>query len=151
MLAGLSTSGARLLDVDYQVAATCNLWFMIASTVVLSFVGWAVTAWFVEPRYAGQTPEEGGPAAPLAADHGAQQLWNSEVRGLAAGGLTLGLVVAGFVALAVIPGAPLAGEGAHFDRWVHAFVPVLFFGFCCRAWPTAWRPGRCADKQMLPA
>ena len=43
LLAGLSEAGAAILAPDYAVAATANLYFMIASTVLLTGVGWAVT------------------------------------------------------------------------------------------------------------
>ena len=33
---------------------------MIASTVLLTFVGWGVTTLFVEPRFSGKGPEDGG-------------------------------------------------------------------------------------------
>ncbi len=62
ILAGFSEAGARILDPDYPVAATANLYFMIASTLLLTGVGWAVTAWLVEPRLARKPPEQGGPA-----------------------------------------------------------------------------------------
>ena len=58
LLAEFSTAGARLIDPDYAVAATANWWFMIASTVLLTTVGWAVTAWWVEPRFHGKPTEE---------------------------------------------------------------------------------------------
>ena len=63
LLAELSTEGATLIDPDYAVAANANLWFMIASTAMLTGVGWGVTARWIEPRFASKTPEEGGPAA----------------------------------------------------------------------------------------
>ena len=44
LLAGLSTAGAQTIDAAYQVAATCNWYFMIVSTVVMTLVGWVVTA-----------------------------------------------------------------------------------------------------------
>ena len=50
LLAGLSTEGAQVLDPAYEVAATCNWWFMIASTLLLTAAGTAATRWLVEPR-----------------------------------------------------------------------------------------------------
>ena len=52
ILAGFSEAGAHVLDDSYRVAATANLYFMMASTFLLTGVGWAVTAWWVEPRLA---------------------------------------------------------------------------------------------------
>ena len=83
ILAGFSEAGARILDDSYAVAATANLWFMIASTFLLTGVGWLVTALWVEPRLEAKPPEEGGPVA----DHDASEhtLDETEKRGLRAG------------------------------------------------------------------
>lgn len=50
LLSGLTQTAAQILVENYQVAVTANWWFMLASTILLTLVGWAVTAWFVEPR-----------------------------------------------------------------------------------------------------
>ena len=50
LLSGLTQTAAQILVEDYQVAVTANWWFMLVSTILLTLVGWAVTAWFVEPR-----------------------------------------------------------------------------------------------------
>lgn len=50
LLAGFTESAAQLLDADYQVAVTSNWWFMIASTLMLTLVGWWVTVYWVEPQ-----------------------------------------------------------------------------------------------------
>ncbi|MEM1083561.1 MAG: AbgT family transporter [Verrucomicrobiota bacterium] len=134
LLAGFTTEGAQILDADYEVAATCNWWFMIASTFVLTLTGWAVTAWFVEPRYAEAAPEDGGPVAVTAEDLEAQQLKAEEVGGLKAAGITLAAVL-GIIVLLVDPfgmlswKAPLSGADGPFPRWVSAIVPLLFFLF----------------------
>ncbi len=47
LLAGFTQIGAQILDKNYVVAATANWWFMIASTIVLTFVGWYVSEKFV--------------------------------------------------------------------------------------------------------
>ena len=129
LLAGLSTEGARLIDPGYAVAATANLYFMIASTVLLTAVGWAVTAWWVEPRYEGKPPAEGGPVPVSSEDLAAQRLSRRERRGLALAGLaalaTLGLAGAA----AALPGAPLHGMDGRFPRWVMVIVPLIFLAF----------------------
>nr|MDJ0869744.1 AbgT family transporter [Myxococcota bacterium] len=125
MLAGLSESGAHILDPEYRVAATANWWFLIASTFVLTGLGWAVTAGFVEPRLRTRSPEEGGPG-PAADSAERARLEARERRGLVWGGATL----VGALALAVlatwVPGAPLYGSAGRFPRWVDAIVPLLF-------------------------
>ena len=129
LLAEFSTAGARLIDPDYAVAATANWWFMIASSVLLTTVGWAVTAWWVEPRFQGKPAEEGG-AAPLAPEAlASQRLSPQEQRGLVAAAGAAGLALVVFAAAAWIPGAPLDGLDGPFPRWVRVIVPLIFLGF----------------------
>jgi aminobenzoyl-glutamate transport protein len=128
LLGELSTASARLLDPHYAVAATANLWFMIASTVLLTGVGWAVTAWWVEPRLDAQ--RRGDPADPTG-DGAAQAapLLPAERRGLLLA-LAAAVIAFAFVALAtLVPGAPLHGDDGVFPRWVRVIVPLLFAGF----------------------
>jgi len=127
ILAGFSEAGARLIDPEYAVAATANLHFMIASTVLLTAVGWAVTAFWVEPRYANKPADEGGPAAPEDADTTA--LSSEEQRGLRWGAATAVVTLGAFTLLTWIPGAPFAGMDGRFPRWVSAIVPLIFLGF----------------------
>ena len=128
LLAGLSTEGARLLDDGYSVAASANLYFMIASTVMLTTVGWATTSLWVEPRMSRKTAEDGGPssAAPTA---GAEPLSADERRGLAAAGVALVVGVTALLVATWIPGAPLYGVDGPFPRWIAVIVPLLFLGF----------------------
>lgn len=119
MLAGLSTSGAQLIDPDYQVAATANWWFMIASTLVLTVTGWWVTARWVEPR---QTTA----AAPITAPGDGSE---ASSRGLRAALAAVTLVALALLGLILIPGGPLHGTGNDFARWIEAMVPILFVGF----------------------
>jgi aminobenzoyl-glutamate transport protein len=60
LMSSLSQGAAQSIDADRSVAATASWYFMAASTVVLTFVGWATTAMFVEKRLAGKSPEDGG-------------------------------------------------------------------------------------------
>ena len=129
LLAGFSEAGAQVLDSSYRVAATCNWWFMIVSTVMLTFVGWGVTAWFVEPRYATKSADDGGPSPLNQEDAAARQLTAEEKRGLSVAAITFALVFSVVMAMILIPGAPLHGVGARFDRWVEAIVPILFIVF----------------------
>ena len=123
LLSGLTQTAAQILVEDYQVAVTANWWFMLASTILLTMVGWAVTAWFVEPR--------------LDLDHDLVTDKNqlieledhNEKKGLiyAISATTIALIITGL--LITIPGAPLHGEGSHFSRWIEATVPLLFILF----------------------
>ena len=129
LLAGFTQSGAQVLDPGYVVAATCNWWFMIVSTVLLTGLGWAVTALFVEPRFERKSPEEGGPSPMTGEDAASKRLTGEEGRGLAWAGVAFAVVFGGILAMILVPGAPLNGVGARFDRWVEAIVPILFFTF----------------------
>ncbi len=55
LLAGFTESSAQFLDTNYKVAVTSNWWFMIASSFMLTLVGWWVTVRWVAPRTAGYT------------------------------------------------------------------------------------------------
>ena len=127
VLAGFSTAGANIIDAGYAVAPTANLGFMIASTFLLTAVGWAVTALWVEPRLASKPAEDGGPVPATPADE--QTLSAEEKRGLLAGG-TAGAVILGiYLAATWVPGAPLHGMDGNFPRWVAAMIPLIFIGF----------------------
>ncbi len=129
LLAGLSTAGAQTIDSAYQVAATCNWYFMIVSTVVMTMAGWVVTAWFVERRLAGKSPEEGGPAPAASPGPDEHALTAAEKRGMARALLAFSVVLSAIVFMILWPGAPLHGTGNLFDRWVEAIVPLLLFCF----------------------
>ncbi len=128
LLAEFSTASARLVDPGYEVAASANWWFMIFSTWLLTAVGWAVTAWWVEPRFARKSPAEGGPD-PAAARSADASLSQSERRGLRWAVLAAVAAAIVFVAATWLPGAPLHGLDGKFPRWVRVIVPLLFLGF----------------------
>lgn len=107
MLANLSQIGARILDPDYSVAATCNWWFAIASTFVVTAMGWATSSFFVERRLARKAPEDGGPTEIDDADLAAQELTEQEKKGLIASVVTILVLVAIFLGAVLIPGMPL--------------------------------------------
>lgn len=127
LLAELSTEAASLLDPSYAVAANANLYFMIASTGLLTGVGWLVTARLVEPRFARAAAEDGGPSHAAASDLPVESARERRALGLALASCAAGAAL--LVALVVLPGAPLHGLDGRFPRWVSAIVPLLFLGF----------------------
>ena len=130
LLAGLSTAGAQTIDVAYQVAATCNWYFMVVSTVIMTFVGWFVIARFVERRLETKAPDEGGPVSVSSLVEPDQNVLSAmEKRGLSGAVLAFCLVSFAVMLMILLPGAPLNGTGKLFDRWVEAIVPLLFFCF----------------------
>ncbi len=123
LLSGLTQTSAQILVADYQVAVTANWWFMLASTILLTLVGWAVTAWFVEPRV--DTDHD------LVSDK--KQVIDredsNEKKGLIHAILATGIALFITALLITIPGAPLYGAGSHFSRWIEATIPLLFILF----------------------
>merc|ERR1711969_175196 len=93
---------------------------MMASTVLLTGVGWAVTAVWVEPRFAGKPPEEGGPVPASSAALGSERLTDQERRALVLACAGAALTAGAFAAAAWIPGAPLL--------FITFLVPGLVYG-----------------------
>lgn len=56
LLSGFTNAGAQLYDAAYEVTPDANYFFMIASTILITGIGWWVTEKIIEPRlgvYAG--------------------------------------------------------------------------------------------------
>jgi len=136
LLSGLTQEAAQVIDETREVNAACNWYFMIASTFLLTFVGWAVSAWFVEPRLAKKSPEEGGPGGDVDPSH--LDLAPEEKKGL------FWAVVSIFVSAAVLlackifpwgflydPEGVLTVDGGtqNFPTWVSSIVPLLILLF----------------------
>ncbi len=122
LLAGFTQAGAQFLVPEYEVAVTANWWFMIASTLVLTLVGWWVTEKIVEPRLLSQGTLDTRPASNI-------EITSAEQRGLRwAGGILIVVVL--LLALAIfLPAGPLYGVGSRFSRWVEAMVPITMILF----------------------
>ena len=58
VFAGMSTEAARMINPNYTVHPTGNLYFMVASTFLITFVGTLVTEKIIEPRLGEYIPEE---------------------------------------------------------------------------------------------
>jgi len=124
LLASFTTAGAQLVDPGYTVAATCNWWLMIVSTLLLTVVGGWITDRVVEPRL-WRVSRAAGPAAEAATTASAPGLDAAQRRGLRAGLVALALVLAVILLAALLPGAPLHGEADGRPRWVATIVPLL--------------------------
>lgn len=123
LLAGFTEAGAKFVAPDYRVAATANWWFMATSAVLLTVTGWAVSAMLVEPRLST------GNEAEFATEGG-----NDDAGEINSRALTYALVSIVCLALIVftaiaLPGAPLAGVGSRFARWIEATIPLIFLFF----------------------
>ncbi len=138
LVAGLTQAGAQILDPNKVVNPASNYYFMIASTFLVTLVGWVVTVWLVEPRLARKSPEEGGPGTPEGVERFQMELSPEEGRGL------VWALVAGLVTMAVLwvsfhypfgflhdpEGTIGTGPGQRpFATWVSNIVPLLLLIF----------------------
>ncbi|MBU3684678.1 MAG: AbgT family transporter, partial [Phycisphaerales bacterium] len=134
LLQGLTEQAARALDPNAIVRADCNWYFMMASTFLMTGVGWFVTDRIVEPRFdrvsvERQLVQGGGVAA------GDESLSPGEWRGLWAALAAFAVAGGAFAAMAIIPGGPLTGEVQRHGTttmvpsWTEAIVPMLLVLF----------------------
>lgn len=149
MLASFATIGAQVIDPDRAVNPACNWWFMIASTFVITLTGWWVTARFVERRLVDKAPEDGGPVRPTSEELAAQRISAKESSALKVAAACFLVLAALFAWALVSEGAPLYGEGAVFQRWAHAIVPVLFFAFLIPALGYGIAAGEVKDDKTV--
>ncbi len=98
LLAGITQEAARLIDPAYEVHPAVNWYFMSISTFLVTAVGWAVTAWIVEPRLGRYNPADADETLEPAATM--DSLSRIEKRGLMWAGLSVLLICLGFVVLA---------------------------------------------------
>lgn len=123
ILAGLSESAARILDPNIAISPAVNLYFMVASGVLVVVLGTWVTERLVEPRLGAYHGAASAPAI--------EKLSPAEKRGLAAAGLTL-LAAGTLFAVAVVPSWGILrhpGEGvlhSAFFRGLIAAIMILF-------------------------
>lgn len=93
MLAGISTEAASMIDPDYVVEPTANLYFMMVSTLVIVAIGTFVTDKLVEPRLQKGEPE-------IADYKEAAALSQREKKALLYANVTLGILAGIVLALA---------------------------------------------------
>lgn len=109
VLTGFAQDAARVIDPNYSVSILHNYYFKIVSAFVVTLGGWLVTDLIVEPRLKRQYPGELQSAETSAITNMA--LTPDERRSLYASLLTMLSVAALFLALVLIPGMPLHGDG----------------------------------------
>ena len=148
ILAGLTEEAAQTIDPEYAVNAACNWYFMIGSTVLLTLVGWFVSARFVEPRLAARSPEEGGPPVPgQTSDEGEEEDATSDLERSLSGREKFGLFGAFAASAALLYGLYLCwanewgflydepgilrqdGGTQAFPTWVSSIIPLLILVF----------------------
>ena len=125
LLGGFTQSAAQLFDPEYIVAATANLFFMIASTFLITFVGVLITEKVVEPRlgtYTGTFRQELEPISP------------KEAKGLKVALFTL-LAFIAIVAILTVPQNAIlrTDDGAllddHTSPFIGSMIPLIALSF----------------------
>ncbi len=97
LLAGITQEAAQLIDPAYEVHPAVNWYFMIASTFLITALGWLVTAKIVEPRLGTYTDDEASQDLHRASMEPVTPL---EIKGLLAALATTVLIAMGIVVLA---------------------------------------------------
>jgi aminobenzoyl-glutamate transport protein len=139
LLQGLTQQNAQILDPLRTVRADCNYYFMVASTFMVTLVGWGVTTWVVERRFSPQDVAQQIAHANLPgvreSSPSDDRLTSVEVRGLWWSLIVTLIAAAGVACLILIPGAPLHGEYMKSPAnkpamiWPDTIVPLLFVLF----------------------
>jgi aminobenzoyl-glutamate transport protein len=109
VLAGFAQDAARVIDPEYTVDILHVIYFKAVSAVVIALAGWFVTDRIIEPRLL-RAPDQSGVRD---GDAVVQQmaLVPAEKRALALSSLAAVLTAGVFVAMILVPGAPLNGYG----------------------------------------
>lgn len=128
LLAGITQEAARLIDPTYEVYATANWYFMIASTFLITIVGSLVTTYIVEPKLGGYDDSQADPA--VLDNRMMESITAKERKGLLMAGIAALGVFALMALLALPEGAPLrdpvSGNSGPFFRSIVAFILVFF-------------------------
>ena len=132
MLAGLTQEAARTIDPSYEVNATANYYFMLASTVLITGVGTWVTTRIVEPMLGAWDVSRASADLPVAVDATSREKRAFRLA-IAAGAL----MTAAIVLLGVLPssplrveiavGAPAVGALGPFFHSIEVLIAALFF------------------------
>lgn len=122
LLAGITEEAARIMDPSYEVHPAVNWYFMIASTFLITGVGWFVSAKIVEPRLGEYDESEA--SEDLGERKALEAVTKTERRGLALAGLSALLVSLGILYVAGPEISP---------RLLPGLIPD---------WLTGWKPGR---------
>jgi aminobenzoyl-glutamate transport protein len=151
LLSGFTQSAAQMYDPGRMVAADANYYFMIASTVVITLVGWWVTERVVEPRLGpwrpetapAETADERGQEARLMAVSAAER------RGLLAAGVAAGLGLAGIAALVIPERGLLRGPDGSIKPFIDSLVILIMLFFLIPGAAYGWVAGTCRTSRQF--
>lgn len=124
MLAGLSTEAAKMIDPNYVVSPTANMFFMMVSTFLITGLGWFITDKIVEPRLSKNSLEKD-----IKEDNSLKELSKKEQKALKMANFTF-LALIALVAMLTIPQNGMlrnAETGSIIDHspLMNGFVPIL--------------------------
>jgi aminobenzoyl-glutamate transport protein len=115
LLSGLSQEAARIVDSDYTVSPLANWYFMIASTPVITLLGWFVTERIVAPRFP-KLPEGMGLSLAEGADPDSQKLSPAERRGIFWAAIAVSVFTLLIIWGALPSPGPIPGSGFLLDE-----------------------------------
>lgn len=118
MLAKLTQQAAQSIDPTYTVNATCNYYFMVVSTVLITIIVTFVTNKFVEPML-------GKWHAPEGMDLGAEDPTPEHKKAFYTASAVALLVAFGLSLLALIPSSPLRAEIGEGVPAIEAYAPFF--------------------------
>ncbi|MFK7758540.1 MAG: AbgT family transporter [Phycisphaerales bacterium] len=98
LLAGITEEAAQILDPAYEVHPAVNWYFMIASTFMITAVGWFVSAKIVEPRLGTYDPKDA--SEDLGEVKALEAITKTERKGLAFAGFSAFVVILGIIYVA---------------------------------------------------
>jgi len=124
LLASFTEPAAQLIDENYSVPVTANLWLMIALTPVFVVLGAYVTDSIVEPYLGTYDPPEEFDEEQIQSS----ELTGTERKGLLWAGIVTLLTLIGFGLLSIPTGAPLHYD-AQFDALIESIVALMVFFF----------------------
>ncbi|RDY29512.1 AbgT family transporter [Romboutsia weinsteinii] len=132
MLAGLSTEAARMIDPTYTVTATSNMFFMIASTFLITLLGWFITDKIVEPRLGAVK----GGSTLSKDDDDLRNLSDKEKKALKITNFTILIILIAIVGIVLMPNSVLRNTAIEAEKGfvnsiidhsplMNGFVPIM--------------------------
>ncbi|VFS84627.1 Aminobenzoyl-glutamate transport protein [Kluyvera cryocrescens] len=128
LLQGFTQAAAQLLDNSYTVNTLCNLFFGIASSIIITLVGWWVTERIVEPRVSKMTID-----GDFKHDEDMSSVTPQESRAFTRASLVMLLGLAALAAAAWPEGSMLRGTDGSLTSYsapiMKSIVPLIFLIF----------------------
>lgn len=112
LLAGLTTSGAKLLDENYLVNPLCNWYFTAASSVMIIGLGWLITDFVIEPKLRSSVVDGNPDEIPKLPD-----LTGRDLAGMACGLITIAILATLLAVWALMPGSTLQAVPPEGETW----------------------------------